>query len=356
MNTNFKPINPNRICFNCMKEKPYEYGPCPLCGFDNASYQEGANVLPPLTILNGKYILGKSLGSGGFGITYVALDTRLQRTVAIKEYFLRSAASRSGTISVNVSESGRPLFEENRKRFLEEARTLARLNEDENGGIVSVLEHFEENDTAYIVMEFLKGETLQQIVRRNGPMPYREVKLLMEPVSRSLDLIHRHNVVHLDVSPDNIMIQQKNSRAKLLDFGTAVTLSDNGRNRAAAFKRGYAPPEQFSGYGKVGPWTDAYAFAAVIYYCLTGKKPVDSMERQAGVPLTPPSDMGSDIPKRAEEALMNAMNLDSAQRFDSLQAFWNAFDVRDRSRQKAGAVIGASAAAGIALGVLSVLL
>lgn len=355
MNNNFKQINPNRLCYNCMEEKPYEYGPCPSCGYDNGTYQLGVNVLPPLTILNGKYILGRSLGAGGFGITYVAMDIKLQRLVAIKEYFLKSVASRSQTISVSVPENSRAIFTENKERFLEEARTLAKLNDDENGGIVSVLEHFEENNTAYIVMEFLKGETLQAIVKRNGPMPYEEVKLLMGPVGRSLDLIHRHKVVHLDISPDNIMIQQKNGKAKLLDFGTAVTLSDYSRNKAVAFKRGYAPPEQYSGYGKVGSWTDVYAFAATIYYCLTGKKPIDSMERRAGVPLIRPSAMGSDIPKRAEDALMNAMSLEPVKRFDSLQAFWNAFEVSDNSKQKAAAVIGASAAAGIVLGILSAL-
>ena len=355
MNQNFQQINLNRLCYNCMEEKPYDYGPCPNCGYDNRNYQRGDNVLPPLTILNGKYILGRSLGAGGFGITYVAKDVDLQRLVAIKEYFLKSVASRSRTISVSVPESSRAVFSQNKERFLQEARTLAKLNDDENGGVVGVLEHFEENDTAYIVMEFLKGETLQEIVKRNGPMPYEEVKLLMGPVGRSLDLVHRHKVVHLDVSPDNIMIQQKNGKAKLLDFGTAVTLSDCSRNRAAAFKRGYAPLEQYSGYGKVGPWTDVYAFAATIYYCLTGQKPIDAMERQAGVPLIRPSAMGSDIPKRAEDALINAMNLEPVRRFDSLQAFWNAFEVSDNSKQKAAAVIGASAAAGIVLGILSAL-
>lgn len=328
-----------KICFNCMKEKPTVGGFCPHCGFKNEDYQQPSNQLPPLTPLNGKYLLGKSLGAGGFGITYIALDTHLQVVVAIKELYLKKISIRDQTKTISVNSKDKACFEDNKKRFLQEARVLAMFNEKDNEGVVIVKDHFEENNTAYIVMEYLDGDTLKQRVRQNK-LSFEQMKAMMEPVCHALMKIHQFGVVHLDVSPDNIMILGDN-RAKLLDFGGAKTLGTKSDKDIVAFKRGYAPPEQYMENGKIGQWTDVYATAATMYYCLTGKKPIDAMDRKTGAELEKPSELGVKIPQNAEAALMKALELEPGKRFQTIEDFWNALNLtKKKSKKKVGLIVG----------------
>ena len=315
-------MEPKNICFNCMREKSGAAGPCPHCGFRNEEYRPEEMQLPPLTSLNGKYVLGRALGAGGFGITYIAFDTHLQIAVAIKELFVKQACQRDRAKTVFVSSRDSGCFEENKKRFLQEARILAMFNRTENEGVVVVRDHFEENGTAYIVMELLDGQTLKQ--RAGGKRSsFEQIKYLMDPVFRSLIRIHSFGVVHMDVSPDNIMIL-RDGRAKLLDFGGARFVGMQENTVLTAFKRGYAPPEQYSPDGRVGPWTDVYAAAATVYCCLTAIRPPDAMERLAGAKIRRPSEMGIRMPRKAEEALMKALELQEEDRFQSMEAFRNA--------------------------------
>ena len=327
-----------KICFNCMKEKPSVGGYCPHCGFSNEEYRPAENQLPPLTPLNGKYVLGRALGAGGFGITYIAYDTHLQVVVAIKELFLKHIAHRSQTRTISVEAKDRERFEENKKRFLQEARVLAMFNENENEGVVIVKDHFEENRTAYIVMEYLAGQTLKQ--KAGGQrQPLSQVRTWMDPVCHALSKIHQFGVVHLDVSPDNIMILD-DGRAKLLDFGGAKHFSAPNEHDIVAFKRGYAPPEQYTENGRIGPWTDVYAAAATMYYCLTGVKPTDAMERRAGAELRKPSEMGVRLPRQTEEALLRALELRPEDRFQSMDAFRHALDVREKKKSRKPLFLG----------------
>ncbi len=321
-----------KICFNCMKEKAQEGGFCQYCGFCNEEYSVQPGQLPPLTPLNGKYLLGKVLGSGGFGITYIALDLHLQLVVAIKELCLKNICSREENKTISVKTQDFICFEENKKRFLQEARVLAMFNEQENEGVVIVRDHFEENNTAYIVMEYLDGKTLKSIAGGSA-LSFEETKELLEPVCHALMKIHEFKIMHLDVSPDNIMIQE-GKRARLLDFGGAKTIGEKEEHDIVSFKRGYAPPEQYMENGRIGPWTDIYAVAATMYYCMTGRKPIDAMERKAGAELKRFSAMGIKIPAEAEDAIFKALELNPDDRFQSMEAFWNAIDVKKKSASK----------------------
>ena len=313
-----------KICYNCMKEKEQVGGYCPHCGFKNEDYKYPSNYLRPLTPLNGKYLLGRAIGAGGFGITYVALDLHLQVVVAIKELYLKKISIREESKTISVNSKDKTLFEDNKKRFLQEARVLAMFNEKDNEGVVMVKDHFEENNTAYIVMEYLDGLTLKELVKKNR-MSFEQVKNLFEPVCHALTKIHQFGVVHLDVSPDNIMIMD-NNRAKLLDFGGAKTIGAKDEHDIVAFKRGYAPPEQYMENGRLGQWTDVYATAATMYYCLTGAKPIDSMERKAGAELEKPTKLGAKISPAIEAVILKAMEIDPSKRYQTMEEFWDALN------------------------------
>ena len=341
----------NRICYNCMKEKDRADGICPHCGFDNSRYRWQENELPPLTPLNGKYLVGRALGAGGFGITYIALDLNLQVTVAIKELYLSRISVRERDTNISVSSRDRECFEDNKKRFLQEARVLAMFNEGDNEGIVNVKEYFEENNTAYIVMEYLDGTTLRNKVKQQT-FTFEETKKIMEPICHALTKIHQFGVVHLDVSPDNIMMLNDGS-AKLLDFGGARSLYTDDDADFICYKVGYAPPEQYMRNGKIGQWTDVYAVAATMYFCMTGKKPVESMKRRSKDTLEKPSKLGVKIPSKIENALMTALELEPGRRFQTIEEFWNAINIKN---QKKGVMIGVMVVgvAAIALGAAMV--
>ena len=339
----------NRICYNCMKEKDRADGICPHCGFDNSRYRWQENELAPLTPLDGKYLVGRSLGAGGFGITYIALDINLQITVAIKELYIRRISVRERDSTISVSLIDKECFEENKKRFLQEARVLAMFNEGDNEGIVNVKEYFEENNTAYIVMEYLDGMTLRNKVKEKT-FTFEETKKIIEPICHALTKIHQFGVVHLDVSPDNIMVL-KDGNAKLLDFGGARSLYTDDDADFICYKIGYAPPEQYMRNGKIGQWTDVYAIAATMYYCMTGKKPVESTKRRAGEVLELPSKLGVKIPSKIETALMTALELEPGRRFQTVEELWNAINIKN---QKKGVMVGVTV--GIAAIVLSAVL
>lgn len=271
-------------CPGCMRLKT-RHPLCEHCGYnekiDNLSHQ-----LPIGTRLQSRYEVGKALGQGGFGITYIGWDHHLEAPVAIKEFYPGSIVNRdverNFRVFVNQLEAD-AAFVRNRERFLKEARTLARLNDVPE--IVHIHSLFEENNTAYIVMEYLKGVDLRRYVRMvGGKLPPEKTFAILQPVMTALDRVHRENLVHRDISPDNIMLLP-NGRAKLLDFGSAREILDADPDRGlkssteAILKHGFAPIEQYQRRGTMGPWTDVYALTATVYYCLTGCLPPDAPNR-----------------------------------------------------------------------------
>lgn len=319
-----------KICYSCMQEKPNESDPCPHCGFSNQRYSVPENHLPPMTPLNGKYLIGKSIGQGGFGITYIAFDLKLQVVVAIKELFLKHIMSRAEDArTVIVPQARERAFEVNKTRFLREARVLAMFNEQDNEGIVTVRDHFEENGTAYIVMNYLRGMTLKEYVKRKGKLSFEETKRLLDPVGHALAKVHEFNVIHKDVSPDNIMVLT-DGKVKLMDFGGFSTLYQDSGTEIISYKRGYAPPEQYIDNGKIAPCTDVYSLAATMYYCLTGVKPPDAMDRKAGKEIDLPTRLGVKISSAAETALMKALSLEPKDRPKTMAEFQDSLNVRTK--------------------------
>lgn len=274
-----------RRCMKCMKELKPEETVCPECGQAYGSAKAEPFALRPGTILDGKYLVGEMLGQGGFGITYIGFDLLLEQKVAIKEYFpmntgMVSRDNRSTVIwsSAVMQETG---VEKGFDSFLKEARKMARLGGI--SGVVGVKSVFIQNETAYIVMDFVEGETLLKKLQREGPMDFDTCVTLLTPIMRALAEVHTHGIIHRDISPDNIMVQ-KNGGLILLDLGAAKDLEIQDADRAVqssqlVAKHGFSPIEQYGRNGKVGPWTDVYAMAATIYYCCTGILPPSAVDR-----------------------------------------------------------------------------
>ena len=269
-----------QYCYGCMKPIETDDHMCGACGFDARAYVVAPHHLPPGTVLHERYLLGKVLGEGGFGITYVGRDTLLDMKVAVKEFYMNGYVNRNNTVSYEVLASvgtGSDLFAQNKAKFIEEARVLARFSNEV--GIVGIRDFFEENGTAYMIMDFIEGTTLRTYLEKKGKMPMRDVITIMEPVMHALQHVHEQNVIHRDISPDNIMITPE-KQIKLLDFGAAREISKNdAKSLSVILKPGYAPEEQYRSRGQQGTWTDVYALSATMYRCISGITPDDAMER-----------------------------------------------------------------------------
>ena len=268
-----------KYCLFCMRPAEEGAAHCPHCG-KRQEYTAPEYHLLPGTVIGGKFMIGAALGEGGFGITYVGVDVNLQIRVAVKEYFPNGYANRSSTASAGVSISSslerQEIYEKGKSRFLDEARTLAKFTDE--AGIVHVRDFFEENNTAYIVMEFLDGITLKDYVKKNGLLTPAQAVELLAPVMQSLRKVHTENLIHRDISPDNIMVLK--DRVKLLDFGAARSVSaEANKSLSVVLKPGYAPEEQYRSKGQQGPWTDVYAMSATVYKVITGVTPDDSTQR-----------------------------------------------------------------------------
>lgn len=295
-----------RRCPYCLS--PVQAGAlCPSCGRDWEGYQPASHHLPPGSLLQERYQLGRVLGEGGFGITYLGWDTVLKRKVAVKEYFPTFLVSREVSLTLDVTchtSGNQPTYEKGREQFLREAKTMAKL--DSIPEIVQVLDHFPEHNTAYIVMEFLEGRTLKEVVAQTGPIPAAAMLKLLEPVLRAMEAMHRSGVIHRDISPDNLM-ELKDGTVKLMDFGCARDFQ-SGLTETITLKHGFAPREQYAGRDQ-GPWTDVYALCATVYYCLTGKVPPRATLRgeEDQDPLIPPRQLGIDLTEEQERALLRGL-------------------------------------------------
>ena len=325
--------NPDQLCINCMREKPNN-GVCPFCGFDEAQYEPSPHHLPPRSILGGKCLIGRVLGEGGFGITYMGWDLNLDLKLAIKEYYPTGYVTRTSSSTNTVMPyrgEKTEFFTTGRSRFINEAKTLAKFYT--LPGIVSVRDFFLENGTAYIVMEFVEGETLKQrLARVGGKIAPSEVFELLRPLLRSLAEMHATGLIHRDISPDNIMITPE-SNVKLIDFGAARDYLDSGnRSLSVMLKPGYAPEEQYFARGEQGPWTDIYALCATIYRAITGITPPESVERLRHDELKTPSTLGVVISPAQETALLRGLAVGHEDRWQTIPALVGALYAFDSER------------------------
>lgn len=323
------------LCMGCMKELT-QAGVCPYCGYDPGNVSEEGHYLKPYTILNGKYLVGKVLGEGGFGITYIGYDLNLEVPVAIKEFYPNGFVTREGGVTSLVSVYRGANLEAVSKwknNFIREARTLAKCSHF--SGIVGVKDFFEENGTAYIAMEYLEGMTLKAYVKAcGGKVETGWLLKSLEPVMSSLAKVHEYGLIHRDISPDNIMILGSGNM-KLLDFGAARDYSaEDEKSLSVMLKPGYAPEEQYRTRGKQGPWSDVYAFAATVYKCITGVTPPESMERMRQDGLKRPGELGILIPPQAEAALLKGMAVYAENRYQSMKEFMEALYQTQGSQTK----------------------
>ena len=281
-----------RRCMKCMHALAAGETFCSECGRPYGSVETEPFALKPGTILDGKYLVGEMLGQGGFGITYIGFDLLLEQKVAIKEYYPMSTGMVSRENSTTVVWSSAVMqksgMEKGFDSFLKEARKMAKLGGIP--GVVGVKSVFIQNETAYIVMDFIEGETLLKKLQREGPMDYGTCISLMTPIMQALAEVHKHGIIHRDISPDNIMVQS-DGRLILLDLGAAKDLDIQGKDgnvqsSQMVAKHGFSPVEQYGQAGKIGPWTDVYAMAATIYYCCTGVLPPSATDRMIEDTLT----------------------------------------------------------------------
>lgn len=314
-------------CPNCMQALPGNEDTCPFCGFEIGKYEEKTTCLRPFSVLQNKYMIGRVIGVGGFGITYIGWDLNLQTYIAIKEYFPESLASRdtsgeNGTTQVFPHDAQKEIYDKGLKRYVEEAQNLSKFYQLQ--GIVSVKDFFYENGTGYIVMEYINGINLKEYLNNaGGKLPEATVLALMKPVLESLYQIHNSGLVHRDISPDNIMVTG-DGKIKLIDFGSARGQSaETDKTYTVILKHGYAPPEQYYAKGNQGPWTDVYSLCATMYKMLTGQIPPNSVERMENDEYVSPSAWGVQISPRTEAVLAKGLAVKVPDRYQNIGQLLN---------------------------------
>lgn len=308
------------FCPNCFAEGRYER--CPHCGYLALSQAGNHLTLPPGILLQGRYRLGRVIGAGGFGITYLVKDTQSGEKRAIKEYLPMQLAVRDSFKATVYpsSDASRETYQHGLSVFKQEAQVLRTFKG--NRSIVQVYDSFESNGTAYFVMEYLDGVNLKALIRSmNGSIPLNLAIEILRSMARVLDGVHQKGMLHRDVSPENIFVT-KQGLAKLIDFGsTRFFVGERSQSLSVILKPGFAPPEQYSSQGKQGPWTDIYALCATFYMTVCGRGVPDAPDRLAGVTVTPLDCLVQGIPTPLAASIERGLSLDWRQRQQSMGEF-----------------------------------
>ncbi|MEM8777598.1 MAG: serine/threonine-protein kinase [Cyanobacteria bacterium P01_G01_bin.49] len=294
---------------------------CQSCGSPLTINEKSSEVLPPGTKLdNGLYTVEKKLGQGGFGITYLCKEERLDRFVVLKELF-PEGCHRQGSTVITSRRWKAEIYNNFKEKFLKEGQTLARFK---HPGIVRVFSYFKENNTAYIVMEYLQGKTLEGLLEERGqPLQQREAISYIEKVCNALEVVHQASFLHRDLKPDNIMITE-NGQVILIDFGSARQfIPQQTQKFTTILTQGYAPPEQYQTQAKFGSFTDIYALGATLYHLLTGKIPVSAPDRNVGVELKSVKELNPTVRACVDKAVIKAMALKEQERVQSVKDFLN---------------------------------
>ena len=232
-------INNKKLCDSCFAE--ITEGKCPYCGYSEDEYVHDPTVLPLGTKLHNKIIIGKVMGKGGFGITYLGYDLRMDKTIAVKEYYPNGIAYRSqtGTDVLVADTKSNDTFENGTEKFYTEAEMVAQFNGNPN--IVGVYDYFRENNTVYLIMEYLNGITLKNYVKKHGKISDGQALFVMDKIAAALSITHSAGVLHRDISPDNIMVCL-DGKIKLIDFGAArQIMAESSSNLTVVMKPGYTP-------------------------------------------------------------------------------------------------------------------
>ena len=317
---------------------------CPHCGYVCGTPAEESIHMQPGTLLHDRYIVGRVLGYGGFGVTYIGWDGKLEQKVAIKEYLPGEFSTRMpGQSQVTVFNGDKSeQFRDGLKKFVEESKRLAKFQNE--AGIVKIFDSFEENETAYIIMEYLDGITLKEYLGQVGTIPEDEAINMLMPVMESLQTVHAEGLLHRDIAPDNIFLT-KDGSVKLIDFGASrYATTSHSRSLTVIIKPGYSPEEQYRSRGDQGPYTDVYAIAATLYRMITGKTPPDAMERRAKYEnqnkdiLIEPHKLVKNISRNREVAILNAMNVRVEDRTPDIKTFIEELNADPPAKRRYGKI------------------
>ena len=328
-----------RKCINCMSDMQPGEIVCRKCGFDSRNIDQPIYALPCNCLLHGRYIIGKVLGQGGFGITYLAWDNLLDMKVAVKEYYpmgmVTRDVSRSTSLLWSMSQSDYMQRQKGYDRFLKEARKMAKI--DNIPSIVRVRDFFPDNETAYIVMDFVEGITLKDSLLKSGILSFEACVRLLHPIMEGLAKAHSHQIIHRDISPDNIMIQRDGS-VVLLDLGAAKDMTDaNGQKSQLVAKSGFSPIEQYMQNKPIGTWTDVYALCATIYYCVTGKVLKTALDRLEDGTVWFPPEMDGSISEKEKNVLRDGLALKPEERIRDVGELLRRLDEAVRKEKQAQA-------------------
>ena len=288
------------------------------------------NFLPPGHLLHQRYSIQSTIGQGGFGITYLAYDQKLDQEACIKELFVSGNSTRGSNFTVQSQSTGGFSFQEFVQRFVQEARQLAKF---QHPNIVRVSDIFQENSTAYMVMEYVKGETLKSKISSEGALGEKEAMSLISQLLDAVEEVHLKGMLHRDIKPDNILITSE-GRVVLIDFGSARDFAEGKTTtQTAILTPGYAPIEQYSTRSQRGPYTDIYALGATMYFLLTGEKPIPATDRVAEE-LLPPHKVNSRVTSQLSSAVMLAMELKSEHRFQQVSEMREALKMLERRKEE----------------------
>lgn len=306
-----------RICPRCFAS--LQSSVC-TCGFIAARNSDYAMALPNYVQLNDRYVLLHVIGAGGFGVTYKAIDMAKRRICAIKEYVpVGVALRRTDGLLVPESSAKAEIYAHAKQRFLEEAYILQKLNA--MPATAAIMDCFEENGTAYFVMEYIQGKTIKEVVVKKGKLDVTAAMNIISVAASALERIHNEaKIFHRDISPENIMLDTDGS-VKLLDFGSAKFMAkQTSQNFTVVLKAGYAPPEQYSSVTPQGTYTDVYALASTFYYMVTGIKIPAAPARIDGERYTPLYRM-AEVPEAMSRAIDHALKLSRRERTQTCSQF-----------------------------------
>jgi len=309
-----------QLCINCLRPK-HTQRVCPHCGYDERHFKQHPLYLRPRTLLKNQYVIGKPLGQGGFGVTYVGFDQWLQKQIAIKEYLPAAMATRDFLKATIIPlKQQEQAFAKGLQLFISEARNLALFD---HPSIVRVLNFFEANQTGYMVMDYLEGDSPTDILcKKGGCLTTEQALSIIFPILAALAEIHTHHIYHRDISVQNICILTTGTPV-LIDFGAARhVVGEHSRSLDLVLKHGYSPLEQYSGRGKIGAWTDIYATGALLYLLITGNLPPAATDRFYEDTLVPPTNLPHlTVPQHVSDAILKALAIKWEDRFQTVADF-----------------------------------
>lgn len=310
----------DNLCTNCFGQMPRGGAYCPHCGYDASAPDNSVQfALAPFTMLNNRYMLGRVLGAGGFGITYIAYDIATNMRVAVKEYFPGAICVRMPDMRV-APQRMEEAYEAGKQKFYNEANLLNSLHDCPC--VVRVNDFFFANNTAYIVMEFVPGNSLKkELANHGGSIHFEQARNMIVEIAMSLAQVHNLNVLHRDISPDNIMVCP-DGHVKLIDFGASRDYVNNrSGGLSVILKPGFAPPEQYSRTKPQGPYTDVYALACTFYRAVTGVNVPEANDRLGGKEMSSMADLCPYVPQSVSDAVKKALELNYKNRTPDMATF-----------------------------------